>query len=343
MTKRVFGEIDGETIYEVTLRSATGVEAKIISWGAVVRDLVVPVRTEMQRVVLGLDTLADYVAHSPHFGAIAGRYANRIAGGTFKLEGETIALPRNERDVNTLHGGKTGFSRRPWQLAWHDERAAALTLLSPDGDNGFPGNATITCIYRLEEPATLSIELTATTDAPTLMNLAHHSYFNLDGSETILDHQLQIDAPFITPVNDDLIPTGEILAVAGTPYNFTALRPIRLPGPDGQPIRYDHNFVLAGPRGELRRVATVHSAKTGLSMEVHTTEPGLQFYSGGKLALKVPGHAGRVYGPHAGLCLEPGLFPDSPNKPHFPDPTLYPGDIYRQVSEYRFVSGLTPM
>ncbi len=338
MTVRVFGEVDGATVHEATIRSAAGAEAKIITYGAAVRDLLVSHRGGMQRVVLGLETLEDYVAHSPHMGAIAGRYANRIAGGRFMLDGREHRLPLNFIGKHSVHGGGKGFGKRVWTLAWAAPDAVALTLFSPDGDQFYPGDVTVTCIYRMTESATLRIELTATASAPTILNLCHHSYFNLDGSETVHDHRLLLDAPFMTPVDDESIPTGEIRAVAGTPFDFTVERPLGRTGEGGAPFRYDHNFVLDGPRGMLRRAGVLSSPKNGLRMEVHTTEPGMQVYDGGKMSMPVPGLDGVRYGAFAGMCMEPQRFPDSPNRPHFPDPRLGPGEVYRQVTEYRFTT-----
>jgi aldose 1-epimerase len=334
---KLFGETAGQPVHEVTLRSRAGAEAKIIGWGAVLRDLVVPLADGgRQRVVLGLESLDDYIAHSPHFGAIAGRYANRIAHGRFHIDGEIFEIPRNQAGKHALHGGGHGFGKRPWQIAWHSADTVALTLVSPAGDQGFPGTLTVTCVYRLEEPATLVLALTATTDAPTIVNLAPHSYFNLDGSPDILDHTLQIAAAFMTPVDDDLIPTGEIVAVAGTPFDFRSPRQVRLSDAGGDLVAYDHNFVLSGSAPALREAALLASPRNGLRLAVRTTEPGLQFYDAAKLALPVAGLDGARYAGRAGLCLEPQRFPDSPNRAHFSQSVLRPGQVYRQRTEYRF-------
>lgn len=338
MSVRAFGDVDGQPVFEITIRSRAGAEAKVVTFGALLRDFVVPSASGPQRVVLGLDTLEDYRKHSPSFGITAGRYANRIAHGAFTLDGRQHQLVRNQADKHTLHGGSTGFGKRVWQLGHHDETSVTMTLVSADGDMGFPGTATVTCVYRLLEPSTLRVEMSATTDAPTLMNLAHHTYWNLDGSSDILDHELQVAAAFYTPVDPDLITTGEILTVAGTPFDFRTPRPIRMAGPDGQPFAYDHNWVLAGHRpvhGELRHALSLKSRKSGLSLEVFTGEPGIQVYTGAKLNVAVPGLGGAQYGPFGGVAIEPQVFPDSPNKAHFPDPTLRPGEVYRQVSEFR--------
>ena len=343
---RVFGQHDGD-VHEVTIRSKAGAEAKIISWGAVVRDLQVPAGGQLQRVVNGLNTIEDYVEHSPHFGAIAGRYANRIAHGRFVLDGQGYQVPLNQEGKHSLHGGGRGLSKQNWRMSAYGEDFVALTHVAPDGESGYPGTLTTTCIYRLTESATLRVELSATTDRATPVNLCHHSYFNLDGSDTILDHTLELAADFYTPTDADLIPTGEIREVAGTPYDFRSARPVRMAHPAGQGLfRYDINFVLRrdrlAPSGidhrPLAHAATFASPKNGLALQVWTTEPGIQVYDGFKTDLSVPGLDGAIYGPNSGLCLEPQRFPDSPNRPHFPDTILRPGEVYRQVTEYRFVT-----
>jgi len=339
MSVRVFGQAHGQTVHEITIGSAAGAQAKVLTFGALVRDMVVPSAAGPQRVVLGLETIEDYLAHSPSFGITAGRYANRIAHGRFHIDGQAFQLDLNQQGKHTLHGGGRGFGKQVWQLAHADDRSVALTLVSPDGDMGFPGTLTVTTRYTLEEAAVLRVEMTATTDRPTLVNLAHHTYWNLDGSSDILDHELQIAAGHYTPVDADLITTGEVLAVAGTAFDFRTPRPIRFPGGEG-PFAYDHNWVLAGARptqGQLRHALSLRSRKSGLALEVHTTEPGIQVYTGGKLDVPVPGLDGASYRPFGGVAIEPQVFPDSPNKPHFPDPVLRPGEVYRQVSEFRIV------
>ncbi|MBL8588612.1 MAG: galactose mutarotase, partial [Methylobacteriaceae bacterium] len=310
-------------------------EAKVINWGAALRDLRVPHEGGLQRVVLGLTRIEDYVAHSPHMGAIAGRFANRIRNGRFSIDGADHALSLNQEGRHSLHGGVSGFGKRPWKIGAHEPGRIQLTLHSADGDNGYPGALDVSCVYTLVGAATLRVELTATTDAPTIVNLATHSYFNLDGSPDVRDHELQIAAGFMTPVDSDLIPTGEIVSVAGTPFDFRAPRLVR----HGSGQRYDHNFAIArrpDPATRLAHLATLRSRFNGLGMELHSTEPGLQFYDGAKLAVPVAGHDGATYRAHAGLCLEPQVFPDSPNYRHFPDATLRPGQTYSQITEYRF-------
>ena len=334
MTKSLFGKIDGLPVDEIVLQSKAGASARILTFGAVLRDLVVPVAGGAQHVTLGLNTIEDYVAHSPHFGAVPGRFANRIANGRFVLDGVVHTLDRKPGDKHTLHGGPKGFGKRIWTLAGHDGTSATLTLRSPDGDAGFPGALTATCVYRLLEPATLRVELSATTDKPTVVNLTQHAYFNLDGSADVLDHDVTLFADFFTPSDPELIPTGEIRAVAGTPYDFRSERPVRNPGGTA----YDTNFVAARPIGGdgLAPVARVRSPKNGLTLSLFSDQPGVQFYDAPTLNIPVPGLDGARYGAHAGLCLEPQAFPDSPNRRHFTDTVLRPGGTYRHVSEFRF-------
>jgi aldose 1-epimerase len=285
-------------------------------------------------VLLGLNSIEDYIAHSPYFGAIVGRHANRIGGARFTLNNETYALDANE-GLNQLHGGSIGFGTRLWSLVAHSESSVTLSLVSEDGDMGYPGRLIATCTYTLLPSATVRIELTAITDRPTPVNLTTHGYFNLDGSADILSHHLMIAADYITPTHPDLIPTGEIRPVADTAYDFTGLRPIgaELIADD---TLYDTNYVLRGPYGVLHQAAILKSPRNGLSMELWTTEPGVQFYAGHLINMPVSGLNGAQYGRHAGLCLEPQRFPDSPNKAHFPSSILEPGQVSKQVSELRF-------
>jgi len=334
MNVHSFGQYDGAPVFEATIASKAGATAKIITWGASLRDLVVPHRQGKQRVVLGLNSIEDYVAHSPYMGATPGRYANRVANGRFTLDGVAYSIARKEGERHALHGGPHGFGRRVWKLGPVDASSATLELESADGDQGFPGALSAVCVYRLLEPATLRVEFTATTTRPTIVNLTHHSYFNLDGSSDVRDHEVAILADFYTPSDADLIPTGEIRSVAGTPFDFRQPRPIR--NPSGQ--LYDINFVAArapDPTG-LAPIARARSPLNGLTLELHSTEPGVQFYDAAKFHCPVPGLDGARYGAHAGLCLEPQSFPDSPNRRHFSPCRLDPDDAYRHVSEYRF-------
>jgi aldose 1-epimerase len=337
VSAEIFGRIDGAPVYEAAIASKGGASAKILSWGAVLRDFVAPTAKGPQRVVLGLNSIEDYLAYSPHFGAVPGRFANRIANGRFVLDGVEHQLDRKPGQKHTLHGGPKGFGHRLWTMVASDASSVSLSLASPDGDAGFPGALTATCVYRMLEPATLRVELSAVSDKPTVVNLTQHSYFNLDGSPDILDHEVTLFADFYTPADADLIPTGEILTVAGTAYDFRSARPVRHPAA----IAYDTNFVASRQRGPdgIAPVALVRSPTNGLSMRLFSTEPGVQFYDAATLDCPAPGLGGARYGAHAGLCFEPQAFPDSPNRRHFTDCVLRPGGEYRHVSEFRFSSG----
>jgi len=334
MSLHVFGELDGSAVLEATLKTQAGAEAKILNYGAVLRDLIVPSANGPQRVTLGLNSIEDYVAHSPSFGCVPGRFANRIANGQFSLDGKLYQLERKPGEKHTLHGGPHGYGKRLWRFADHDNGSATLTLESPAGDGGCPGQLHAKVVYTLLEPAILRIELTATSEAPTIVNLTQHAYFNLDGSPDILDHEVQLHCGFYTPTDSELIPTGEIRAVAGTAYDFRTARTVRNAG--GQ--TYDTNFVVSErPSSDgLADVAHVRSAKNGLTMAMRSSEPGVQFYDAAKLNCPVPGLGGATYGAHAGLCLEAQRFPDSPNRRHFTDATLRPGETYRHVTTYAF-------
>lgn len=329
-----FGSIGGEDVLQVTLTGPDGVQMRVLTWGAVMRDLVVPTRNGPQSVLLGLNSIEDYIAHSPYFGAIVGRYANRIGEAQFTLNGQVYKLDANE-GPNQLHGGSMGFGKRLWSIVEQSEASVTLSLVSEDGDMGYPGRLIATCIYTLLPSATVRIELSAVTDKPTPVNLTTHGYFNLDGSADTLSHHLMIAADYITPTHRDLIPTGEILCVADSAYDFTSLRPVGAELINDDTL-YDTNYVLRGPYGVLRQAATLQSPRNGLSMELWTTEPGVQFYAGHMIDMPVPGLNGTRYGRHTGLCLEPQRFPDSPNKAHFPSSILNPGQVSKQVSELRF-------
>jgi aldose 1-epimerase len=344
MTMRVFGRLVDREIRAVRLATPDA-EAEVLEFGAVVRDLKVRRRDgAMQRVVLGLNSIEDYVEHAPHFGAIAGRYANRIRHGRFRLDGIDYQLRLNQDGRHHLHGGgPAGFGKQPWTMVDHDATSVTLVHVSPDGTNGYPGTLQVTCRYQLVD-RTLRLTLTAATDKATIINLCHHSYFNLDGGADILDHNLEVRANVMTPADADLIPNGELQAVAGTPFDFRVARPVRLTAADGQRHWYDHNFMLRADVSEpsvatglqIARAATLASAKSGLELQCWTTEPCLHVYDGFKVAVPVAGLDGARYGANAGLCLEPQHAPDSPNLPHFPSTTLRPGHLYRQVTEYRF-------
>lgn len=332
--RKPFGKLpDGSEIEEITIAGGD-LKVSVISWGAVIRDL----RYRGEARVLGFDRLEYYLAQSPYFGCIAGRYANRIADGRFTLDGKSYQLDLNEGGRTHLHGGAKGFAKLPWQVIEAEADSVLLRLVSPDGDQGYPGTVTASCRYRIENGDTLSLTLDALTDRPTIVNLAAHSYFNLDGTPDTLSHELEIAAAHYTPVDERLIPTGELRGVAGTPFDFLKSRPVRLMTESGRQA-YDHNFVIAREASPTpRHVATLTGPRSRTRMEVLSTEPGVQFYDGAKLAVKAPGLGGRAYGANAGLCLEPQRFPDTPNHPAFGSAVLRPGETYRQVTQYRFSS-----
>lgn len=342
-----FGRIGDGNIREICLRSVDGsIAGSVIELGAALRDLRVRrADGSMQRVVLGLNSAADYRDHSPHMGAIAGRFGNRIGGGQFSLDGVVYKLPLNENGRTALHGGgATGFGKSAWTLIHAVANAATLALHSPDGDNGYPGAVTVTCRLTLESAATLRIELWAVTDAPTILNLCHHSYFNLDGSAEVLDHCLMVHADLYAPTNADVIPDGTLAQVADTPLDFRTPRSVRGCMQDNPRIGIDNTYMLRRDRIErgdrsclaLAHAATLASERSGLAMQCWTTEPALQVYDGFKLNVPVPGLDGARYGACGGIALEPQHVPDSPNLPHFPSTVLRPGRVYRQTTEYRF-------
>lgn len=339
MSVAPFGRLADGTLVERVRLSGGGLEVQVLSLGAVIQDLGFDTGDGPRRRVLGFTQLDDYVTHAPYFGCVAGRYANRIADGRCVIEGRACQLSRNEAGRTHLHGGALGFARRIWQILDHGPGHVLLELVSPEGEEGYPGTLTARCCYRITGDGELTIELGATTDRATIVNLATHSYFNLDGSADILDHVLEIPAAHYLPVDAHLIPTGEIAAVGGTPFDFRHPRSLRAPA--GQPATaYDHNFVLGRARStETRLAARLTGSLSRTQLEIHSTEPGLQLYDGAGLALPVPGYDGRRYGTHAGLCLEPQNFPDAPNHAHFPDAILRPGEGYRQVTIYRFSQG----
>jgi len=347
MTVRQVGSFEGRAVEEALLRGPSGATAAILTFGATLRDLVVPAGGGMQRVALGFPQFDPYPQHAPHFGAIAGRYANRIAHGRFVLDGQTYQLPLNQAGRHSLHGGGKGFGKRNWTLVDATDASVTLALVSAHDDAGYPGRLSVFCTYGLTQSGNqtvLGIELSASTDAPTVVNLCHHSYWNLDGSPDILDHDLMLRANLMTPVDADLIPNGALDPVSDTPFDFRTARPIRHMNADGSRFWYDHNYVLRRDRREpspaagleIAHAGTLSSRRNGLAMEVWTTEPAMQVYDGQGMKPPVAGHHGGLYGPCSGIALEPQHVPDSPNLPHFPSTVLRPGELYRQVTEYRF-------
>ena len=347
VTRAPFGQTpDGEAVESFTLTNAHGIELRAISYGGIIVSLRVPDRDgRRDDVVLGHDDLAGYLAKPSFFGALVGRYGNRIAGGRFTLDGRTYTLATNN-GPNHLHGGVRGFDKRVWKAQPFERPGTAglvLTRTSPDGEEGYPGNLAVRVTYTLTDRDEVGFEYFATTDKPTVVNLTQHSYFNLagDGKRDVLGHELMIDADRFTPVDKTLIPTGVLAAVAGTPFDFRKPAAIgaRI-GADDEQIRngggYDHNFVLNG-RGEGRApVIRVFEPTTGRTMDIATTEPGVQFYSGNFLDGSVTGKAGHVYGKRYGFCLETQHFPDSPNHSGFPSTVLRPGKEYRSKTVLKF-------
>ncbi|GIV85789.1 MAG: aldose 1-epimerase [Candidatus Roseilinea sp.] len=340
-----FGHLpDGATVDQYTLENDNGMSVQIITYGGIITALRVPDRAgDLDDVVLGFDNLDGYLAGHPYFGCIVGRFANRIAGGRFTLDGLTYQLAVNN-GPNHLHGGLAGFDKKLWRASIGSSDGAvslALSYLSPDGEENYPGNLHVTVTYTLTHDNALRIGYRAHTDKPTILNLTNHTYFNLASQGDILDHEIMINADHFTPVNEALIPTGELQPVAGTPLDFRQPMRIgaRIDDPHEQIARaggYDHNFVINGAMGELRFAARVYEPSSGRTLEVHTTEPGMQFYSGNFLSGAIAGKGGRVYGRRAGLCLETQHFPDSPNQPGFPSVVLRPGERFASTTVFRF-------
>ncbi|WP_442583426.1 aldose epimerase family protein [Mesorhizobium sp. ASY16-5R] len=337
-----FGEVfgataTGEPVRRVTIKGG-GVTANILSWGAILQDL--RLEGHDAPLTLGFDRFDDYLKFPNYFGAIIGRHANRIRDGRFSLDGKNHAIDPEHPEKHGLHGGPAGYARCNWMIVEAGADYVTLSLADPDGTMGFPGNLDATCTYRLGGDGVLSLTLTATADQPTLCNLTSHAYFNLDdGGETDTgNHQLAIFADAYLPVDEQLIPTGEVRPVAGTEFDFREMRKIR-PMPDADLIRYDNNFCLSAARRDLSLAARAQGGKSGIEMEVWTTEPGVQLYAGHYVDLDAIGLGGRRYRPFSSFCLEAQTWPDSPNRPYFPQAVLRPGERYRHVTEFRFRRG----
>lgn len=324
---QAIGTHQGRPVLSCTLRSPAGVTVEILNYGALIRDWRVPVPGGgLRPVVLGFDRFEEYPAHSPYFGAIAGRVANRIRGGRFTLNGRSHQLPCNN-GPNHLHGGPEGIGKRLWQIAPDpDGQGVRLTHDSPDGEMGYPGEARIAVHYRLSGHR-LDIALDATVSAPTPISLVQHSYFNLMGAGDILDHRLWLAAGAYTPVDEGFIPTGAILSVAGTPFDFR--RPRSMRDAAGAPVAIDHNLVLDTGRAAADPAAVLVAPDDSLRLRLFTDRPGLQVYNGWKLALPVPGLDGHSYPRFGGICLEDQAFPDAVNNPHFPSVICTPHAPYR--------------
>jgi len=347
LTQEPFGSApDGTPIDLVTLRNTNGIEVRIMTYGGTVVSLQTPDRDgTLDDIVLGFDAAEPYFTQSPYFGSIIGRYGNRIANARFTLDGETYTLTANDGG-NHLHGGTVGWDKVVWQgepFQNADGVGVVLRHTSPDGDQGYPGSVEATVTYWLRADDSLVIDYEATTDKPTVINLTHHSYFNLAGAKAqdILGHQLTIMADRYTPVGPGLIPTGELAPVEGTPFDFRSAHAIgeRIEADDPQLAigqGYDHNWVIGRVNQEPAGVARVVEPLTGRTLDVESTEPGLQFYSGNFLDGTITGKGGRVYGHRSGFCLEPQHYPDSPNQTSFPSTVLRPGETYRSRTVLRF-------
>jgi aldose 1-epimerase len=338
ITKASFGNADGKEVFLYTLTNEKGDQVKISTYGGVVTSWVAPDKSgNRSSIVLGFDSLSGYLAKPPYFGALVGRYGNRIAKGKFKIDGTEYTLATND-GPNALHGGLKGFDKVIWEASIASDSIPSLSLsyLSKDGEEGYPGNLKVNVKYTLTDNDELKIEYNATTDKKTVLNLTNHSYFNLTGDEsnTILNERLQIDADNYTPVDATLIPTGKIVAVKGTPFDFTQPEKIgaRIDSVKGG---YDHNFVLNSKGGSLQKVATLSDDVSGRELEVFTTEPGLQFYTGNFLDGKIKTSAGKAINKNTALCLETQHFPNSPNQSSFPSTLLSPGQTFHSETVYK--------
>jgi aldose 1-epimerase len=335
---------DGTPVDIYSLGNDNGLKVRITNYGGTIVSLIAPDRTGRPGdVALGFNTLQEYVEKSPYFGCIIGRFANRIARGRFMLDGVTHSLAQNDGH-NSLHGGWKGFDKVVWAATeFESDGSVGLTLnyLSPDGEEGYPGNLAVRVAYTLTNANEVKINYSATTDRPTVINLTNHTYFNLSGTGDILGHELMLAAERFTPIDETLIPTGELRSVSGTPFDFWRSTPVgeridedeeQLPFGGG----YDHNFVLDNPSGKLVLAARVEEPTTGRTLELYTTEPGIQFYSGNFLDRTLIGKYGAVYRRRTGFCLEAQHYPDSPNQSAFPSSMLEPGDEYGQTTIFRF-------
>jgi aldose 1-epimerase len=341
---REFGKTkDGQTVTLYTLTNKSGVVAKVMTYGAIVTEIHTPDKDgKPGDIVLGFDNLDQYLANNPFFGAIAGRYANRIAKGKFTLDGKEYTLPVNN-GPNSLHGGNVGFDKRVWDakpVESPDGPSVQLHYLSKDGEEGYPGNLDTFVTYTVTNDNALRIDYKATTDKPTVVNLTNHTYWNLggEGSGSIMDETLYLNADRYTPIDNTMIPTGEVKSVKGTPFDFTTPMKIgsRVDQVGGNPPGYDHNFVINGQPGTLRLGGRVSDPKSGRVLEFWTTQPAVQLYTGNFLDGSVKGISGKPYKRHDALCLETQHYPDSPNHPDFPTTTLKPGETFTSTTVYKF-------
>ena len=339
---------DFDSIKLYTLENESGMTVRVTNYGAIITSIIVPDRNGKRAdVALGYDRVEDYInaVDKPYFGAVVGRYGNRIAKGEFTLDGETYSLLQNNGE-NHLHGGAIGFDKVVWAVDEYVEgKSLTLSYLAKDKEEGYPGNLELIIVYTLADDNSLVVDYHATTDKATPINVTQHTYFNLkgEGQGTILDHKLMLNAKTFTPVDESLIPTGEMPAVAGTPFDFTTAKAI---GRDIDQqneqlvfgLGYDHNWILnkGGKEGELSLAAQVHEPSSGRVMEIYTTEPGIQFYCGNFLDGRLKGKSGKPYVHRGGFCLETQHFPDSPNQPNFPSTILKPGETYESKTVFKF-------
>ncbi len=339
---------DFDSIKLYTLENESGMTVRVTNYGAIITSIIVPDRNGKRAdVALGYDRVEDYInaVDKPYFGAVVGRYGNRIAKGEFTLDGETYSLLQNNGE-NHLHGGAIGFDKVVWAVDEYVEgKSLTLSYLAKDKEEGYPGNLELIIVYTLADDNSLVVDYHATTDKATPINVTQHTYFNLkgEGQGTILDHKLMLNAKTFTPVDESLIPTGEMPAVAGTPFDFTTAKAI---GHDIDQqneqlvfgLGYDHNWILNkdGKEGELSLAAQVHEPSSGRVMEIYTTEPGIQFYCGNFLDGRLKGKSGKPYVHRGGFCLETQHFPDSPNQPNFPSTILKPGETYESKTVFKF-------
>jgi aldose 1-epimerase len=339
ITEKPFGNTDGQAITEYTLTNKNGMQLSIINYGGTITKLNVPDKDgKLGDVVLGYDSLSGYLQRAnPFFGALIGRYGNRIGKATFTLDGQTYNLDKND-GPNSLHGGNKGYDKVVWTAEKQGDNSLKLTYHSKDGEGGYPGNLDVTVVYTLTADNSVKIDYTATTDKATPVNLTNHAYYNLSAGtdSTILNNEIQINADKYTPVDAGLIPTGQIADVKGTPFDFTSSKPI---GRDIAQVKggYDHNWVLNKKGNTLEKAVTLYHPASGRVMEVYTTEPGVQFYTGNFLNGRLANtKGGAKYVQHAALCLETQHFPDSPNQPNFPSTILKPGETYKSTTVYKF-------
>jgi aldose 1-epimerase len=347
ITKSDFGKLpDGKEVFQYTLTNKNGVEMKIINYGGIITSLKTPDKKGvLEDIVLGYNSLDGYLKESPYFGAIVGRYANRVAKGKFKLDGKEYTLALNN-GPNTLHGGLNGFDKAIWHVEEIQSNvgpALKLSYVSKDMEEGFPGNLSVDVVYTLTDSDELEFAFKATTDKTTVINLTQHSYFNLTGNtkRDILEHKLMINADAIVPVDNTLVPTGKLMPVAGTPFDFVKPHLVgeRINAKDEQIELgggYDHCYVLRDDGNRLKHAATLSEPTSGRKVDVYTTEPGMQFYSGNFLKGSIIGKGDVVYYKRFGMCLETEHFPDSPNQPNFPSVVLKPGETYTTSTKYTF-------